>query len=66
MASKVESGEERRETKDRVDEERRHQTEVLSLSFAVLFFLVKETRTDISLSIGVHRAHHEGSETYDA
>jgi hypothetical protein len=31
VASKVESGDERKETKDRIDEERRHQIEVRSL-----------------------------------
>lgn len=31
ISSKVESGEERKETKDRIDEERRHQTEVCQL-----------------------------------
>jgi len=41
VSSKVESGEERKETQDRVEEERRHQTEVrpvlLSLSLPLSF-----------------------------
>ncbi|EEB91325.1 hypothetical protein MPER_10331, partial [Moniliophthora perniciosa FA553] len=32
VSSKVESGEERKETRDRIDEERRHQTEVCNIS----------------------------------
>ena len=38
IASRVENSEERRETRDRVEEERRHQTEVRSL-FLFLFVL---------------------------
>jgi cullin 3 len=60
VASKVESGTERKETLGRVDEERRLQTEVRLPVFSLAFLL-----NNLS-SIGVHRPHYERPETYDA
>lgn len=58
ISSKVESGEERKETKDRIDEERRHQTEVCNREMHMLEALT-------SLCPGLHCTDNEGPETYD-
>jgi cullin 3 len=58
ISSKVESGEERKETKDRIDEERRHQTEVCNREMRMLEALT-------NLCPGLHCTDNEGPETYD-
>jgi cullin 3 len=59
VSSKVESSEERRETRDRIDEERKHQIEV----FHIFFFWMPKTESGL---LGMRCAHHEGSEASDA
>ena len=61
IASRVENSEERRETRDRVEEERRHQTEVRSL-FLFLFCFGKYQV--IFTLPGVYSADYEGPEEY--
>lgn len=70
VASRVENTEERKETKDRIDEERRHQTEVrpcFPVPCLRLFHdYVRLCSPRGCGNAGVHRAHHEGPEAYDA
>lgn len=61
ISSKVESSEERKETLDRIDEERKHQMEVNKKE---PFHLVCELIC--WLCQGLHRSHHEGQEAHEA
>lgn len=57
ISSKVESTEERRETQDRVDGERKHQIEVIQHSLSI-------SKTD-TISVGMYRSNHETPKAYD-
>ena len=59
VSSRVENREERKETRDRIDEERKHQIEVFILLLVFLYLFL------IYFSIGLHRPDHEGQETYE-
>ena len=59
VSSRVESKDERKETRDRIDEERKHQMEVFNL-FNFSTFALK-----IIARLGLHRSNYEGQETYD-
>lgn len=57
VSSKVESGEELKETRDRIDEERRHQTEVCPLSCSIL------SNSDL-VDQGMHSSNNERSQAH--
>ena len=61
VASRVETSDERRETKDRVEEERRHQTEV-----PVPWISGTVTDRSSPRMTGLHRPNHEGPQAYDS
>jgi cullin 3 len=60
ISSRVESKDERKETRDRIDEERKHQMEVF-----FCFLLFSALRFLICSLIGLHRPNYEGQETYE-
>jgi hypothetical protein len=57
--TRVESAEERKDTQDRIEEERRHQTDV---SCILLLFLPLSQATSRT---GMHCPYHEESKAYD-
>ena len=54
VSSRPESNDERKETRDHIDEERRHQTDV-----SAWIQVGRDERADF-VRAGLHRAHHEG------
>ncbi len=60
VAARVESGEERKETQDRIEEERRYQTDV-----RICWQSSTLTGSDI-MSKGMYCTNHEGPQAYDA
>lgn len=58
IASRVENSEERKETKDRVDEDRKHQMEACSMMMAILMLCSHPL-------LGLHCQNHERPEAYD-
>lgn len=60
VSAKVETNEERKETQDRIEEERKHQTEVFFCSVSRITTLIASVIT------GVPRQGDEGSKAYDA
>ena len=67
VSSRVEDKEERKGTRDRIDEERKHQMEVfwLFLSYMHCVFLICSVSSTPPLA-GLHRPNHEGQETYES
>lgn len=62
VSSKIETTQERKDTRDRIDEERKHQIDVS------MVYGCNQLKACINLSdflLGLYRAYHEGQETYD-
>jgi hypothetical protein len=59
VSSRVEDKDERKGTRDRIDEERKHQMEVFSISFSFYMHCVFL----ICSPAGMHRPNYEGPET---
>jgi hypothetical protein len=64
VSSKIETTEERKETRDRIDEERKHQIDVST--FDCCNTLSSVLISFCSSPLGLSRAYHEGQEAYDA
>jgi hypothetical protein len=57
IVGKVENNEERAETQERIDEERRHQIEVSKARFLIL-----GNGAELVVCSGMHRSYHESTE----
>lgn len=64
VSSRVEDKDERKGTRDRIDEERKHQMEVFS--FLIFFFLHFVFSSVPPFPAGLHRPNYEGQETYES